>query len=51
FCRAKYPYTAQDASALTFTTGSIIEVLTRQESGWWDGMLGDERGWFPSNYV
>lgn len=29
----------------------MIEVLTRLESGWWDGLLGDERGWFPSNYV
>lgn len=22
-----------------------------QESGWWDGLLREERGWFPSNYV
>lgn len=20
-------------------------------TGWWDGILGDQRGWFPSNYV
>ncbi|KAJ3926832.1 MAG: hypothetical protein NXY57DRAFT_683946, partial [Lentinula lateritia] len=51
FCRAKYDYTAQDASALSFVTGDIIEVLTQQPSGWWDGLLGKERGWFPSNYV
>ncbi|GAW02974.1 ras GEF [Lentinula edodes] len=51
FCRAKYDYTAQDASALSFVTGDIIEVLTQQPSGWWDGLLGEERGWFPSNYV
>ncbi|KIK59298.1 hypothetical protein GYMLUDRAFT_44664 [Collybiopsis luxurians FD-317 M1] len=51
FCRAKYDYVAQDASALSFQTGDIIEVLTQQPSGWWDGLLNDERGWFPSNYV
>lgn len=51
FCRAKYPYTAQDSSALSFFAGDIIEVLTQQQSGWWDGLLGEERGWFPSNYV
>ncbi|KAF9267558.1 ras GEF [Marasmius fiardii PR-910] len=51
FCRALYDYTAQDASALTFRTGDIIEILSQQPSGWWDGLLGDERGWFPSNYV
>ena len=21
------------------------------ESGWWDGVMGDTRGWFPSNFV
>ncbi|KAG7088582.1 hypothetical protein E1B28_012559 [Marasmius oreades] len=51
FCRALYDYTAQDASALTFRTGDVIEILSQQPSGWWDGLLGDERGWFPSNYV
>ncbi|KAG5641546.1 hypothetical protein DXG03_004792 [Asterophora parasitica] len=51
FCRALYDYEAQDASALSFHRGDIIEVLTQQPSGWWDGLLGDERGWFPSNYV
>lgn len=51
FCKALYDYTAQDASALSFQKGDIIEVLTQQPSGWWDGLLGEERGWFPSNYV
>jgi son of sevenless-like protein len=51
FCRALYDYDAQDASALSFRRNDIIEVLTQQPSGWWDGLLGDERGWFPSNYV
>lgn len=46
-----YDYNAQDASALSFRRGDIIEVLNQQPSGWWDGLLGDERGWFPSNYV
>lgn len=51
FCRALYDYEAQDPSALSFRQNDIIEVLTQQPSGWWDGLLGDERGWFPSNYV
>lgn len=51
FCRALYDYDAQDASALSFRRDDIIEVLTKQPSGWWDGLLGEERGWFPSNYV
>lgn len=51
FCRALYDYQTQDSSSLSFHRDDVIEVLTRLESGWWDGLLGDERGWFPSNYV
>ncbi|RDX53355.1 ras GEF [Lentinus brumalis] len=51
FCRALYDYQTNDSSSLSFRKGDIIEVLTQLESGWWDGLLNDERGWFPSNYV
>ncbi|GAO45812.1 ras GEF [Saitoella complicata NRRL Y-17804] len=51
FCRALYDYTSNDASSLNFAAGSVIQVLTQLESGWWDGVLEGERGWFPSNYV
>jgi son of sevenless len=51
FCRALYDYDAQDPSALSFRRNDIIEVLSQEPSGWWDGLVGDERGWFPSNYV
>lgn len=51
FCRALYDYKAGDPSALSLRTGDVIEVLTQQPSGWWDGLLYDTRGWFPSNYV
>lgn len=49
--RALYDFEATDESALSFNTGDVIEVLTMLPSGWWDGMLGNNRGWFPSNYV
>ncbi|KAJ2959661.1 hypothetical protein NQZ79_g4905 [Umbelopsis isabellina] len=43
---------AQDAAnCLCFTRGNIIEVLGRDDSGWWDGTCKGSRGWFPSNYV
>jgi son of sevenless len=51
FCRAKYDYQSADDASLSFRKSDIIEVLTRLETGWWDGLLGEERGWFPSNYV
>ncbi|KAL8916256.1 MAG: hypothetical protein Q9208_008611 [Pyrenodesmia sp. 3 TL-2023] len=50
YVRALYDYSADDRTSLSFRQGDIIEVLTRLESGWWDGMLRGVRGWFPSNY-
>ena len=38
-------------SCLFFRKGAIIEVFNRDSSGWWDGLSGGVRGWFPSNYV
>ncbi|KAJ1850389.1 hypothetical protein LPJ57_008152, partial [Coemansia sp. RSA 486] len=40
-----------ETSGLTFERGEIIEVLACLESGWWNGICGTNRGWFPSNYV
>lgn len=51
FVRALYDYQSTDASSLTFHKDDLIEVLTQLPTGWWDGLLDDERGWFPSNYV
>ncbi|KAG9078537.1 hypothetical protein FS749_009427, partial [Ceratobasidium sp. UAMH 11750] len=49
--RAMYDYNSNDDSSLSFSRGDIVEVLTQLESGWWDGLIGSERGWFPSNFV
>ncbi|KAI9278025.1 ras guanine nucleotide exchange factor domain-containing protein [Sporodiniella umbellata] len=45
------PVTDEAVTCLFFKKGSIIEVLNRDHSGWWDGQCGNIRGWFPSNYV
>ncbi|WRT68200.1 uncharacterized protein IL334_005175 [Kwoniella shivajii] len=49
--RARFDFEATDNSALSFSAGDLIQVFARLESGWWDGMLDGQRGWFPSNYV
>ncbi|KZT73841.1 ras GEF [Daedalea quercina L-15889] len=51
WCRALYDYQPPDGSSLSFRKDDIIEVLSRLDTGWWDGLLGEQRGWFPSNYV
>ena len=50
YVRALYDYDADDHTSLSFRQGDIIQVLTQLESGWWDGVINDVRGWFPSNY-
>lgn len=50
YVRALYDYDADDVTSLSFRQGDIIHVLTRLESGWWDGIIRGVRGWFPSNY-
>lgn len=50
YVRALYNYDADDHTSLSFRQGDIIQVLTQLESGWWDGVINDVRGWFPSNY-
>lgn len=50
YVRALYNYDADDRTSLSFRQGDIIQVLTQLESGWWDGVINDVRGWFPSNY-
>lgn len=48
---AKFDFFGQDESQLSFKQGDIIQVVSRLDSGWWDGICKGERGWFPSNFV
>ena len=50
FVRAMYDYTTEDYTSLSFRQGDIIQVLNQLETGWWDGVIDNIRGWFPSNY-
>lgn len=50
FVRVLYYYDAEDTSCLKIRPGDIIMLLSKAENGWWDGLLGNIRGWFPSNY-
>lgn len=49
FVQAIFDYEAEDDISLSLKCGDCIKVLTKHESGWWDGILDGKRGWFPSN--
>ncbi|KAF7639707.1 hypothetical protein Mgra_00000628 [Meloidogyne graminicola] len=51
--RALYPYEAQDIDELSFTKDQLIELIKKDDSGWWTGRLVKEgkTGLFPANYI
>ncbi|KAI6202474.1 hypothetical protein M3Y96_00952800 [Aphelenchoides besseyi] len=49
--RAMFAYDAQDTDELSFQEGQIIELVKKDESGWWQGRIGPKSGLFPANYV
>ena len=48
---AKHDYTGTPGVCLSFSAGQLIKLVSKHESGWWDGELDGQRGWFPSNFV
>ena len=48
---ALYDFEKERDEDLEFTRGEIIEILEKNESGWWIGRLGDKIGTFPFNFV
>lgn len=51
YVKTKYDYTAENPEGLSFYAGQFIQVLTKTESGWWNGRLADKQGWFPYTYA
>ena len=47
---AVFPYQSEEPGDLVFEAGEQIEV-TKKESEWWTGKIGDRVGVFPYNYV
>jgi hypothetical protein len=52
YVRAKYDYTSdEERTVMNLRKGEPIRVLSKLESGWWDGLNTEgKRAWFPSNY-
>ena len=50
FVRAIRSWKTSEDGCLSFAQGDIIEVFTKLDNGWWDGLLRQSRGRFPSNY-
>jgi hypothetical protein len=49
--RAVDNYTAVNVNELTFTEGTIINIISKSDSDWWEGEINGQRGIFPSTSV
>lgn len=52
-CTALYDYAAQAEGDLSFSAGTVIEIVQRtaDTNGWWTGRANGVTGVFPGNYV
>lgn len=46
-----YEYTAQAPDELSIREGDVVEIVTKDPSGWWTGRLNGKTGLFPGNYA
>lgn len=49
--KALHSFKANEEGELEFKRGDLIQVVERNEDGWWKGTLNGREGIFPSNYV
>lgn len=45
-----YPYQSAEVGDLNFEVGEVIYVI-KKEGDWWTGVIGNNTGMFPANYV
>lgn len=48
---ALYDYVKDKDDELSFTVGTVIYVVKKNDDGWFEGMAGGLTGLFPGNYV
>lgn len=47
---ALYDYVGQQDDELSFREDEVIDVIAKNEDGWFEGVIGDRHGLFPGNY-
>lgn len=51
FDRALWDYEAQEDNEISFLAGDVFAVVEMQNDDWWEGVIGEQRGYFPANRV
>jgi len=48
---AVFDYKSQANDELDLKEGEVVEIVSKDASGWWTGRLRGKQGLFPGNYV
>lgn len=46
-----YEFVPQESNELEIHVGDVVEVNSKNDSGWWCGQCGKSKGYFPRNYT
>jgi growth factor receptor-binding protein 2 len=49
--KAIYDFSPQESNELEFKRNDIITVTDRSDQNWWEGEIGNRKGYFPATYV
>ncbi|XP_047457929.1 nostrin isoform X2 [Mugil cephalus] len=50
-CKALYNFTPTRDDELALKEGDLLDIYSKEENGWWFGVLSGKTGHFPSTYV
>jgi len=50
-CKCTFEYQAQNEDELSLKIGDIIDIISQEEEGWWEGSFNGKSGMFPNNFV
>lgn len=49
--KAIYPFKSHEAGEIEFEKGDLLEIVEKDENGWWLARKDGIEGWVPSNYL
>ncbi|KAL4636198.1 nostrin isoform X4 [Arapaima gigas] len=50
-CKALYDFISERDDELNLKEGDLLNILEKNDNGWWYGSLNGQKGHFPSTYV
>ncbi|KAI7864312.1 P-loop containing nucleoside triphosphate hydrolase protein [Spinellus fusiger] len=49
--KAIYPFASQEEGEIAFEKEDVLEIVEKDENGWWLARKDGKEGWVPSNYL